>query len=74
MVTGKDAVEGPNDTPCIYVSGESNKVGMITNCNAASARVFGYKIKEMINQNVEKLMPEMYAKEDSNVLEEALAK
>ena len=43
-------------------------------CNAGASRIFGYTAVEMKNHNVEKLMPEMYAKNHSRVLDDALAK
>jgi len=63
-----------NGTPCIYVSGDSDKIGMIIQANMSACRIFGYTLSEVKNHNVEKLMPEMYAKEHSKMLEEALAK
>ena len=63
-----------NGTPCIYVTGESDKIGVITQCNAGACRIMGYTINELKNHNVEKLMPEMYAKNHSRILDDALAK
>lgn len=63
-----------NGTPCIYVTGDNDKIGMVTNCNAGASRIFGYTASEIKNHNVEKLMPEMYAKNHSKVLDDALAK
>lgn len=63
-----------NGTPCIYVTGDNDKIGMVTQCNSGASRIFGYTLNEMKNHNVEKLMPEMYAKNHSKVLDEALAK
>jgi PAS domain S-box-containing protein len=61
-----------NGTPCIYVTGESDRIGMITQCNSGASRIFGYTAIELKNHSVEKLMPEMYAKNHSKILEEAL--
>ena len=63
-----------NGTPCIYVTGDTDKIGLITNCNLGSCRIFGYTFNEMKNHQVEKLMPEMYAKNHSKILDDALAK
>jgi PAS domain S-box-containing protein len=63
-----------NGTPCIYVTGENDKIGMVTLCNAGACRIFGYTSSEIKNHNVEKLMPEMYAKNHSKILDDALAK
>ena len=48
-------------TPCIYVSGDADKLGMITQSNIGAVRMFGYSVLEMKNHNIEKLMPDMYA-------------
>ena len=61
-------------TPCIYVSGDLDKIGMITQSNAGATRIFGYTAFEIKNHNVERLMPDMYAKNHSKVLEDALMK
>jgi len=63
-----------NGTPCIYVSGDNDKIGMVVQANMSACRIFGYTLSEIKNHNVEKLMPEMYAKNHSKVLDEALAK
>lgn len=63
-----------NGTPCIYVTGDNDKIGMITQCNSGSCRIFGYTVGEMKNHNVEKLMPEVYAKNHSKILDDALSK
>lgn len=63
-----------NGTPCIYVAGEPDKIGLLTQCNAGACRILGYTMNEIKNHNVEKLMPEMYAKNHSRVLDDALAK
>lgn len=63
-----------NGTPCIYVTGDGDKIGLIVNCNSGASRIFGYTVYEMKNHNVEKLMPEMYAKNHSKILDDALAK
>jgi PAS domain-containing protein len=59
-------------TPCIYVSGDIDKLGIITNCNAGASRVFGYSLLEIKHNNVEKLMPEMYGKYHYKMLDDAL--
>lgn len=63
-----------NGTPCIYVTGDIDKIGFITQCNASSCRLFGFTMAEIRGHNVEKLMPEMYAKRHNKVLEDALGK
>lgn len=63
-----------NGSSFVIISAESKNLGKIVNCNVGAQRVFGYSMNEMINHHVEKLMPEMYAKGHSRVLEEALSK
>jgi len=63
-----------NGTPCIYVTGETDKIGLITQCNSGACRILGYTMSEIKNHNVEKLMPEVYAKNHSRILDDALAK
>ena len=58
----------------MFVSGDPDKIGIINSCNAGALKIFGYNFAELKNYNVEKLMPEMYAKNHSKVLDEALAK
>ncbi len=54
--------------PCVCVSGQQNKLGIITQCNLAFCRVFGYNKKEMIGLGIAALMPEMYAAFHQEVL------
>lgn len=61
-------------TPCIFVSGESDKLGIITQCNMSAVRVFGYQQHELRGQRVEKLMPELYGVNHRKMLEDAISK
>ena len=63
-----------NGTPCIYASGDKDRMGMITLCNGGACRIFGYGPSEIKNHNIEKLMPEMYAKNHSKILDDAVTK
>lgn len=33
-------------TPCVYISGETDRLGIITQCNMSTCRVFGHSKKE----------------------------
>ncbi|MDR3548799.1 MAG: PAS domain-containing protein [Candidatus Pacebacteria bacterium] len=55
-------------TPCIYVSGQQNKAGIITQCNSAVCRLFGYTKKELLGNNIIMLMPEVYAAYHQDIL------
>ena len=60
-------------TPCVYISGEQDRLGVITQCNMSACRIFGYPKKEdFINHDVEILMPKIYAKQHKMFLEQAL--
>ena len=54
------------------VSGNPDDLGIITNLNQGASRIFGYTKSEMIGQNIEKLMPSIYARHHSKVLRSAL--
>jgi PAS domain S-box-containing protein len=56
------------------VSGDNDKMGVITNCNAGALRIFGYTAYEMKNHHINRLMPDMYAKLHDKILEDALSK
>ena len=58
----------------MYVSGDNDKIGLVTQCNAGASRITGFLVNEILFHHVEKLMPEMYAKHHSKVLDDALAK
>jgi len=48
--------------PCIYISGESERLGIINQCNMSLCKIFGYHKKEdVINKDVEVLMPRTYS-------------
>lgn len=62
-------------TPCVYISGENERLGIMTQCNLSICRVFGYSKKEdLVNHDVEKLMPRIYSKQHKQFLEQALQK
>ena len=48
-------------TPCAFISGEERLLGVVTNCNQAFARTFGYSQKELLRKNVGALLPDLYA-------------
>jgi hypothetical protein len=62
-------------TPCVYISGEQEHLGIITQCNMSVCRVFGFSKKEdLINHDVEILMPKIYSKYHKKFLESAIQK
>ena len=43
-------------TPCIYISGETDRLGVINQCNMSLCKIFGYaKRDELINKNIKYL-------------------
>lgn len=46
-------------SPWIYISGNKNDIGMITDWNMAFWRIFGYVKKELLGLNIKHLMPEL---------------
>ena len=57
-------------TPCVYISGENEKLGNILQCNASACRIFGYsKREQIIGHEVEVLMPKIYAKSHKRFIE-----
>lgn len=68
MNTSNISVVSPDGTPCIYISGQQNKAGIITQCNLAVCRLFGYTKKELMGNNIKILMPEMYAEHHQEFL------
>lgn len=57
-------------TPCVYISAEQDHLGIISHCNMSVCRVFGYtKKEELINHEIEKLMPRVYARHHKRFLE-----
>ena len=62
-------------SPCVYISGEQDRLGVITQCNLSACRVFGYtKREEVVNHEVEILMPKIYGKYHKKFLEQAIQK
>lgn len=60
-------------TPCVYISGEQDRLGIITQVNMSVCRVFGFQKKEdLVNHEVEVLMPKIYSKYHKLFLEFAL--
>jgi PAS domain S-box-containing protein len=61
-----------NSTASILVSGEPDKLGIITAVNVGCAKIFGYTKSELINRNIKILMPQIYAKHHDIFFEEYL--
>ena len=63
-ISGINASDDINSesTPTVYMSGDSDKFGVITSINLAAASLFGYSKAELINRKVNVLMPQIYSK------------
>jgi len=62
-----NAISSEGD-PCICISGQQNKLGIITSCNLAVCRTFGYSKKELLGFNINILMPDLFAKQHNDIL------
>ena len=73
QMIGKTGEDYNNDaTPTVWVSGEQDKLGMITGINLAAASLFGYNKTELLNRKVNYLMPQVYGKYHDAFLENYL--
>ena len=53
----------PDGSPCIFISGENERLGQITQCNMSMLKVFGFgKKDDVIGKDVEILMPLIYSR------------
>ena len=60
-------------TPTAFISGDSEKFGIITGVNLAAASLFGYNKTELLNRKVNMLMPQVYARSHDLFIEEYIA-
>ena len=56
--------------PMIWISGESDKLGVITGINLSAASLFGYNKTELLNRKVSVLMPQLYSRHHESFLED----
>lgn len=62
-------------SPCVYISGEQEKLGAITHCNMSMCKMFGYTKRDaLIGHDVDKLMPKIYGRVHKKFLEQAIQK
>jgi hypothetical protein len=72
-VEGLSGDTNSDGSPCVFISGEPEKLGQITYCNMSLCKVFGYNKRDaLIGREVEILMPKIYAKNHKKVLEHAI--
>jgi PAS domain S-box-containing protein len=62
-----------SSTPTVLMSGEPEKLGIITGVNSACSSIFGYSKSELINRNVNVLLPQIFAKHWDQFLENFLS-
>jgi len=67
-LTGNEDISD-NSTPTIFVSGDLEKLGIITSVNLSCSSIFGYNKSELINRNIKILMPPLYAKNHDQYIE-----
>lgn len=62
-------------SPCVFISGESERLGHILSLNLSMCKVFGYTRKDdLLGKEVEVLMPKIYARQHRKFLESAIGK
>jgi len=62
-------------SPLIYLSGETDRMGHVSNINLSACRVFGYLHREeILHQNVKMLMPNIYARFHDEIVRTACMK
>lgn len=60
-------------TPCIYISGEQDRLGIINQCNMSLCKIFGYMRKDdLLNKNIKILQPHMYSEHHDKFLKETI--
>ena len=59
-------------TACVLVNGQASMLGKITDCNLSFSRIFGYNKKEILGNNISKLMPEIYAEHHDEIIQHSL--
>lgn len=67
-LTGNEDISD-NSTPTIFVSGDLEKLGIITSVNLSCSSIFGYNKSELINRNIKIMMPPLYAKNHDQYIE-----
>ena len=62
-------------SPIIYISGENDRLGVISNLNLSACKIFGFLRKEeLINKNVKVLQPPIYQASHDEFIRVALLK
>lgn len=62
-------------TPCVYISGEADRLGIVNQCNMSLCKIFGYNKKEdILNKNIKILQPNIYADHHDKFLKESIQK
>jgi hypothetical protein len=62
-------------SPLIYLSGENDRMALISNINLSACRIFGFLRKEeLLGKNVKILMPSLYAYNHDEFVRSAIIK
>jgi PAS domain S-box-containing protein len=62
-------------SPLVYLSGENDRMGLISNINLSACRIFGFLRKEeLLGKNVKVLMPQIYSKNHDEFIRNAILK
>eukprot|EP00347_Sterkiella_histriomuscorum_P005463 403356519 len=75
IIVGGMGLNQQDGSPLIYLSGENDRLGLISNLNLSACRVFGYLRKEeLINKNIKVLQPGIYSFYHDEFIRSALLK
>eukprot|EP01022_Parablepharisma_sp_SALTPOND_P003336 TRINITY_DN1132_c0_g1_i1.p1 TRINITY_DN1132_c0_g1~~TRINITY_DN1132_c0_g1_i1.p1 ORF type:complete len:1583 (+),score=151.93 TRINITY_DN1132_c0_g1_i1:1986-6734(+) len=55
-------------SPCVIVNSQPDNIGIITECNLALCRLFGYTKKDLVGARINRLMPDIYAKNHTDLM------
>jgi PAS domain S-box-containing protein len=62
-------------SPLIYLSGENDRMALISNINLSACRIFGFLRKEeLLGKNVKVLMPHIYSRNHDEFIRNAILK
>ena len=62
-------------TPCVYISGEQDRLGIVNQCNMSLCKIFGYMKKDdILNKNIKILQPKTYSEHHDEFLNVTIQK
>jgi PAS domain S-box-containing protein len=75
MGAGVGGMSLQDGSPLVYISGENDRMGLISNINLSACRIFGFLRKEeLLGKNVKVIMPPLYAQHHDEFVRAAIIK